>query len=541
VARNELHWRILTVSLLCATAVVILPFLRQLPSLNFRDLFAGTDQLAPALQRTVIFGLASSLVLTLFGFIGALVLRHVPSFSRTGKNLGVLILPVALGNISIAFIVKLLLGDSPVFSSIATGGVLYKLAFLALLQIWQFGFLFVYLFWLNFQTIPAKWIEYAVANKFSLLQAIKDIYIPYSKNLLLLLANIGFVFSLFEESKIQYLFKASRGTNSELVTNWLARNYQSSLLVNPGFAENSVFNAAGVVTLTAVMALAIVFVSINTGFSVVARLESYPLQSLFRFRKEPTWFGRRLCLGWAFLLIAVIVVPVAVCLTHIGLSFSTALLKLVFPLAMSLIATVTVSLAAILFGISSRLGWKNLLNSFSNRSLLFFLAMFLLMLAPPLIILVSGFKWMGLVGYRSEWLIYAIWIIGHTILTLPVLGSFVLFNHFRVSVNELDYLQVFKLKNRELIRLSFLSRFKAEYLFLVIIAFSFIWNEAILNNLFSDYIPSFAAGLKMLITGRGADYTQAFGYLFVSIMLAMAAVLVWRYIMERADTYLSAS
>jgi ABC-type tungstate transport system substrate-binding protein len=160
--------------------------------------------------------------------------------------------------------------------------------------------------------------------------------------------------------------------------------------------------------------------------------------------------------------------------------------------------------------------------------------MFLIMLIPPIIVLISGFKWMGLIGYNSEIIIYAIWILGHTILTLPILGSFVLSNHFRVSNNELDYLKVFKLNNSELIRLSFLKRFKAEYLLLFIIGYSFIWNEAILNNLFSDYIPSFTSGLKMLITGRAADYSSAFGYLLVSIILAVTAVLIWRYIIEKA-------
>lgn len=109
-----------------------------------------------------------------------------------------------------------------------------------------------------------------------------------------------------------------------------------------------------------------------------------------------------------------------------------------------------------------------------------------------------------------------------------------LFNHFRVSNNELDYLQVYKLNKWETVRFSFLKRFEAEYLLLFIIGYSFVWNEAVLNNLFSDYIPSFVSGMKMLITGRGADYDKAFGYLLVSFTVALLSAGIWRYIMEKA-------
>lgn len=73
---------------------------------------------------------------------------------------------------------------------------------------------------------------------------------------------------------------------------------------------------------------------------------------------------------------------------------------------------------------------------------------------------------------------------------------------------------MYKLSIKETISVSFLKRFKAEYLLFFILGFSFILNEAIINSLFSDYIPSFVSSMKMLITGRGADYEKAFGFLW---------------------------
>ena len=206
---------------------------------------------------------------------------------------------------------------------------------------------------------------------------------------------------------------------------------------------------------------------------------------------------------------------------------------------MTFIATLASSATAIFFGIASRLGWKQTLSSFSQNSLPFFVLLFVLLLVPPIVILITGYKWMSLVGYSSQSIIYTIWIVGHILLTLPVLGSFVLFNHFRVSNNEIDYLQVYKLSKTETIRYSFFKRFKAEYLLLFIIGYSFIWNEAVLNSLFSDYIPSFVSGMKMLITGRGADYDKAFGYLLVSFIVALLSAIIWRYIIEKAQKQLN--
>ena len=527
-------WKIWVFILLILTGLTILPFFQHIPSFNFNLLFDEHNLFGTTLLRTLIYGVTSSLLVVGFGFLGALLLIRLPFSSALGKNMSVLILPVTLGDISIAFICNLLLGKTTLFSNIIEGGVTYQLAFLIMLQIWQYGLLFVYLFWLNFQSIPRVRIDYAIANRFSFYQSIKDIYFPFSKNLFILLGAIALVFSLYEEAKISYLFKVSQGTNSELITNWLSRSYQSALLVNTDFARNLAFNGGFITALAALLVMILFFVFINSGSQLLIGSKIYfncfkaKTKSMSGVSKKISWF-------WALILVALIVVPTAFSFTKFNFSTNASLVELAFPLGMTFLSTIAASAVAVFFGIASRLGWKYLLSTFSNRSVIFFFFLFLLMLIPPLVILISGFSWMGLIGYNSDGMIYAIWIIGHTILTLPILGSFVLVNHFRVTTNEINYLQVYGLSKPELVRLSFLFRFKAEYLLLFIIGFSFIWNEAVLNNLFSDYIPSFASRLKMLITGRGADYSLAFGYLLVSMSLAILAVFVWRYITDKAQ------
>jgi len=200
---------------------------------------------------------------------------------------------------------------------------------------------------------------------------------------------------------------------------------------------------------------------------------------------------------------------------------------------MTLIATLVAGCIAIGMGMAARVGWKERLSSFSPRSLPFFLGLVALLLVPPLLVLLSGYAWMGQLGYSWTQMIWPIWVAGHMLLTKPLLGSFVLFSHFRVSTNELVYLQLHGLSKWEIAKTSFLQRFKAEYLLLFILAFSFIWNEGVVNNLFSDFIPSFAANLKMLITGRAADLQHAAAFLWMSIALSLVSVALWFAIVRR--------
>jgi hypothetical protein len=526
-------WRILTIGLLFATLLVLFPFLFDIHFSGLSGLF-GNLSFTSTLKVTLINAFISAIVLVLIGFSGALLLLKVPAFSFIGKNLGLLIIPITLGNISIAFICKLLIGDTTFFSNLAQGSSINKLGFLLLLELYQFGLLFIYLFWMNLQNINADRLNFAVANKFSFYQKLKDLYLPHTRNLWLLLAAIAFVFAFYEESKIAYLFKVSQGTNSELITNWLTRSYQTNLLVNPDYARNLIFDASAFVLIAAIAGLTILFHVLYLFIKKSTSLKLYPTNALLG--AKPVSF-RSFALGFGLFLSLVAITPLIVSLTKVGFSFNFS--HLGFPLLMTFFATLAASATAVFFGISSRLGWKQTLSSFNQKSLPFFVLLFVLLLVPPIVILITGYNWMSIIGYSSQTVIYTIWIVGHVLLTLPILGSFILFNHFRVSNNEIDYLQVYKLGKAETVRFSFFKRFKAEYLLLFIIGYSFVWNEAVLNNLFSDYIPSFVSGMKMLITGRGADYDKAFGYLLVSFTVAILSAGIWRYIIEKAQKQLN--
>jgi hypothetical protein len=442
-------------------------------------------------------------------------------------------LPVTLGNIATAYVFKLILFNTPIFNSIIQGSNVEKFALLSFLQFWQYGILFTYLFWLNIQNIPKNKIDYAEAVQLSAAERIKDIILPSSRNLSILLLLIGFIFSFYEDAKNQFIFHASQGTKTELINHWLERTYQSMLVGNPDYAVLQIFKVSFLVFLIAIAVFSLIGFLANALFKIYTSSKSISIKTNGEIvaAKLKTTISKAL----AFSMLLFVFVPVFIAITRSSFSFTSQMTEMSSPLLLTLVAALAATILAVVFGISSRLAFPRILSDFNKNSALYLTLTFLLQLVPPICILLCGFRWMAWLGYNTSLLIYLVWILGHTILSLPILGSFIIATHFRVGHNELQYLRGYEIPISSIIRFSFLKRFRAEYLLTLIISFSFIWNESVINIVLSDRIPSFASNLQMLFVGRAADYSKASGYLIVALILSLTSVMLWQYILHKAQ------
>ena len=219
---------------------------------------------------------------------------------------------------------------------------------------------------------------------------------------------------------------------------------------------------------------------------------------------------------------------------EIGVKFSNQALSLTFPLGLTFISAILTTLFSLIFAIVARLVFKNTLQNFNSSSMALFALLFMLLLFPSIAILLSGFQWLSWLGYNSNIMIYFVWVSGHVILLSPLLIGFLILIHFQIKVIEIEYISAYSLQLREIVINSFVKRFKAEYVFALIIACSFIWNEAVLNIILSDRIPSFAANLQMMFVGRAANYQLATSYLAVSLLLAVISIVIWQEILKKA-------
>jgi len=434
--------------------------------------------------------------------------------------------------VATVFVFKVILFDTDFFNSIVQGGSFTQTLFLLFIQFWQFGFLFAYLFWLNIQNTPKRLKDYSFVAGLSSSEKIRDIVLPQVRNLFILLLFIGFVFSFYEDAKSQFIFKASQGMGTELINHWLYRTYQSNLLINPVFANQSIFTTGLLVFVFTVL----IFLVLGS-LALIALRNFSKIKSISIHNSKEVTTQNRKFISFFVAIISVITIlfPVITSLLKSQYNLADNISEIGFPFVLTFIAAFAATLFAVTFGITSRLAFPKLLSGFNSKSLLYFLAIFFLQIIPPLCIVLCGFKWLSWIGYSSDLLIYVVWIAGHCILTLPILGSFALATHFSVKGNELNYLTAYNISGKSIIEYSFLKRFKAEYLLTFLFAFTFIWNDAGLNMVLSDKIPSFATNLQMLFIGRAADYSKATSFVLVAVLLSLSCILIWNYIVRKAE------
>ncbi len=476
--------------------------------------------LVPVL-RSFCFAAGASLLIIGVSFFCSIHLQRITLKQPLSSLLGLLLVPVIIGNLSTAFIWKLLLLNNTL------QGYFSKFLVIALIQLWQFGSLFIYLLWLNQQNIPASTDSYMSTIHLTAFERIRDVVLPRQKNLLLLIYLISFIFCFYENAKIELIFKASRGTHTELINQWLNRSYQSNSLINPDFAFSQIVQSGLTVLVLGIFGLTAVLFLLLWCYSRILKIRSRNEQknaALYSSKK-----GNVFVIGVSTLTL----LPLLLVYCRQSGQYSHSLSELSYPLILTLIAAFAATFVSITFAIAARLVWPELLGSFKQSSLFFILGLISIQLIPELLALICGFKWMQLIGYTSANTVTVAWICAHVILSFPILSSFAVVTHFSVSNRQLDYLNSHRLSMIEKVKDLFLRPLVVEYLLVFIISFSGIWNESVINNLLSDSIPSFATELNNAISGKGADYSTGMLYLSVSLVLAFLSFILWNQIIRQ--------
>lgn len=471
--------------------------------------------------RSLVYAIIQSFFTILIALFFSTAAVRISILSIKGLLMSLLLIPTILGSISVAFVWKMLIIDS----DFAFNNSYNTFLTLGFIQFWQYGTLCTYLFWLNQQGIFQSIWDYAKANHLSSFEKIKDIILPKQRNLFILLYILCFIFSYYEESKIHFIFKASRGNNTELINQWLNRTYQSDLLSSNAIALHNLSQFGFISILAALIGL---IISVLFIYIVYSKLIENRISLKFDVHKT-NLFGNISIVSFSLF----VVVPIVFVFVKQATNFKLEIDKLLFPLFLTFIASFIATCIAINFGILARITFSKFLSNFNFRSLAFLITLFLMCLIPPTLVFVTGFKWMQIIGYLSDNTIYVSWIIGHIIMVFPLLTSFIIITHFKIKNDIINFLDVHRLNFFEKTRDLFLLPFSADYLLTFILAFSLIWNEGVINNILSDVISSFATELNKTVNGKSVDYATGMNYLFVSLLLAIMSVLLWNSILKK--------
>ena len=494
----------------------------------FSTLIEDRDFFRTTFLRSLVIAFISAICCVLFGMVAGLSLFRISLVSSRGRALTIVFLPFVLGNISAAFLFKTLLFNSEVLLHAYENTNILSMMLIGM-QVWQFGTLFAYLFWIKRLSIPENNLIYSRISKMNLWENFVHIILPEIKNLIVLLFLMAFVFTLYEDSKTNLIFKASQGTDSEMISHWLQRNFRKDIMVNFNYAGENVFSLSWFVILPiSLLCFSLLAVALS-GFlgKLVPRI---PLNLSKPSANISKIFGSLI----QYLILALIVAPIIATFIIQPISLHGNLNLLGKPLILSAIAAMISSLFAVFLGVSLRLAFSRIMGDLNRKSVLVIACLFLVLLLPPIVIMLSGFSWMGIVGYSSRVTIIAIWTFGHVFLSLPILGSFLIITHFSVKSKELDFLKVNKVSRFETMKLSFFKRFSLEYLLTFLFAISLIWNEGVLNRVFSDQITSFVSSMETVLSSRGADYSVGMLFFVFSLGLGVAVAIVWNLIISKS-------
>ncbi len=511
----------------CTIITIVIIFFYLVPAfynttgLNLDSFLQNDDGLSEAWLRSLLITVISTFFNLLASLFIALQLKNIKINSYKGRFAVFLLIPVLLGNVSVAFIGRMLFTNISIIQSHAAS----KLIVLLIIQFWQYGTLYVYLFWLIIQSLPESTVNYAVAARLNAGEYAKDILLPSCRNLAILLFIVNFTFAFYEDAKTQIIFKSSRGTDTELISQWLSRNYLSNSLINQQFSIHQTENISSTVIISAILLLFLTVICFSYCYN-----KFISSNSLFKYYFE----NNTSKVTWYFLLLFVTAPLVLVLFTAFKpLQFDIS--TLFFPLFLTLLAAISATAIAIILSTFLRLGWKRILHKFDNRSITFFTLFFVVELIPPLLLLISGYQWLRLADVNNNLYIYTIWIAGHVILSLPLISSFLAVTHFRTLNSEINFFNAHHLRLAEILKTGFLMRYKIDYILTFLIAFSLIWNESIINNIMSDYIPSFVSQLKMTIEGRAVDFSKGISYLLVSLIIAFLAIISWLSVLKKIE------
>jgi len=484
--------------------------------------FTTNNEFKIVFIRSLIFAIINSLVCVIGGLWVALKLIKIDLFSFSGKSISLLIIPFLLGSTSIAFVFKMVLLNSDLM------GWAYErpanlVVILSVIQFWQFGTLFTYLFWLSLKSINNNLNQYASAAKLSRWEYLKDICLPHLKGLLLLLALICFIFSFYEDVKISLIFRVSEGLNAELISHWIFRNYQSNILIGYNYALQKIVQVSQDTLFGLGVSLLLFGIFQHLILQLVRKFKNFFYLSL----NSRLWISKskKFTLTSALLPI-LIIIPLAIVFCVNKINFER-INFLIVPLTLSLIGALLATIIAIVFSFFTRLINFDKMGSFTLLSLSYLTWLYIILLIPPLEIMLGGFEWMTLLNINGYYGSILFWLIGHTILSLPILGSFLMVTNFKITSNELNYCKIYNVSRKDIFKINFLKKFKADYLLTFLFAYTIILNEGLLNKVFSDKIPSFVSALNDSISSKNADYSLSMLFFLVSLIVASASIGIW--------------
>lgn len=498
----------------------------------------GTPVVVDPLARSLIVASVSSLASVLTGFALSIAMRNISVGTHGGTLMAILTLPVVVGDLVIGFAFKAITMDREVFQLVFADRPQWAvLTAIIVMQVWQYGLLCGYLFWLRVVSIEQPVADFAKISGLTLIEWVRDVLWPRCRELAMVLLLITFFAAAHEYAKSWLVFKVSPGTRTSLTSHALWELYQQRLPVNPAFAQATALQAClmvgGAILLCAIIIMGVLYTSEHAlvrGMNAKARCrerhcwEGAPVEG-------SAWYAT--C--WLVAAAAMTLVPLLSPPARFAFSLSIEWTSVIKAASGSAVAGAFALLVAFVFGVVARVSSPSGFARFTPLAVCVSMALLALRSIPPLAFILSGYHLFAyLHGSRIGSMVS--WLIGHALLALPLLGVFTIWLHTRVSQNELEFQEGAGVSIAGIANRSFVSRFPLDYAFLFLFAWSLVWNESTLNRVVSDTVPTFVDLLSRQLSVR-ADFSRSTTLCLVSVLLGLAAISLWRMAQTRGHRF----
>lgn len=476
--------------------------------------------------RSAAFAIITPIVCIPLGLIIALFAKDCNRSLRA--PLAILMAPMLMGSVAIAFCVKLdILRSDAIVASIVNRAFVPTWSLMLLAQAWQLLTLATYLFWFRLQLVPARLHRFAAGTGLSAFEYVRDVYWPHTRNLAGILTLFTSTTSFYEFIKFYLVLRASPGGGTELASHWLLRFYNFYASVDPRVATRMSLAVAGVgivlAIVVALVAITVTLASIDLGTRCLARVGG-------RRANRDGVLSNLVAAG----VIVAAILPVFGLAPYLQWKGFVPIGAFSRSVALAFMASIVALLLSVLLGISGRLLLRRTMERFDSHSAIVFAALYFVQVIPAIGIALCGYYWLGILashGNVAAW-VPVLWLACQVIIALPLTASFVQVNHFRVRTIELDFQESSNVGLRDIIWHSFLQRFSLDYLLVAIFGFSIIWTESTVNSTLSNLslsIPSLAVELTQRVDGRGASYPEAVGLILTTVVPVLLCLSLWAY------------
>lgn len=502
------------------------------PLSSYSQLFAAQNQPGSPLSDYFLIcvrTLGVALVSAVIAILGSIVVSASLSRSNLAGRFAIfgapLLLPYFLGDSTDGLFAKLLsqnFGDRFAYFADRSYGVVY--VFLFILLAWKDGLLILYTLTLIADTIPRSVTLYARGLGLTLREWIRDVLWPMARPAGILLCLFVFIAAEHEYIATFLSLRPSPGTGTELVSHWMNRVYTTLVLSTNASTALDLLSASGIVLLAASLAVGAITVGLLLG---IIRIGTSSLG--LHIRRERRKSATRSPLGSSVIGI------LAVIFAMVPIILATSFLPPTFPSDLTL-ATFTAPLIFIVAFFGTVLGWIIAVTArlmLGNRTIdtASVVRILLLLLSPvvvpPFLVGISSFSWWSITNGSSQYGLMTLWGISQLALVTPLIASFLFATFLSVSNSELHYQRWIGASLQEIASNSFTKRFVPQLLFSLLFSFLQVWNEAAVNGVFENIVPSFSTLINRTLSGRAESIANASGYAYFGTALAIGLAMLW--------------